>query len=737
MKKIILTFLASLFLILWFNSAFADTEIATNFLTRVPFNIDKENSYYLHWYGNWIRIYNNATTLTHDWTLNYRTNTDYIFIHNNNEYNNQHYFYLATGTHWYNSRPYFHYWKLRIHDWGYSVESTWNYFPWDSSVNFDTYCQTQWNFAVFNWKIYLYATSLYYPNLNCDVFDNTWWNTYDLSNNTYDNSPSDSPASSLATTLDDRYVSVVWNDSILYRSWLELKLRTWDSQWAMTESTFMDLDWLLPENHTILNFEYINRSVNWNFRVLNLMTWLSDLSVVNYHSIQYNFSSESWNFDWWFENWKWLLEAIPDNDTYLLYWYDQNNEVSEYQVYSSNFTHWPLINYDYDWVNLIAYYSRKSDWNLYTTSDVLPWDNVWEPEWWSPIDSNWTMFYNWSWFNIETIELTWTGILDVELYSSWSVLVYSWSIEVWEILWDLIVTSADFTDWVDFEINSSFTWWVLTVDVKTFAEDLLELETSYGVQWAYTVWEDLYPMWEDIFQTWESFYVYPDEVTWECPFWLTPYTYTWLDGQVTICIFNNEEDTGDLIYELTDNSETWADIWDVEYLYSTWTLNLSFNVWSVAVNTSWLDEDCEPMFDIDWNFNYTKNWNPWQFVFDLQNWEAFVIWNRWEVNILWVNVIGWLYDVLAWLVSKIQIIFWNILEVLFNLFDDWFSAVRVPDREENYCFLWVNMYLGEHLTEYYSYKDWETKIITGKNSIEYIYLFLIVIFVLILLYKKI
>lgn len=185
-------------------------------------------------------------------------------------------------------------------------------------------------------------------------------------------------------------------------------------------------------------------------------------------------------------------------------------------------------------------------------------------------------------------------------------------------------------------------------------------------------------------------------------------------------------------------NETGADYSNngLEWLYGTWVVSYWFSIWSVAQNTSGTDNTCNPVFDSNGKFNYTKNWVKSSFTQSLQSGTAYTLGDRWELNILGTNVIGWIYDSLNFIVIKIQSILGALLNTGFGVFDDYFWALRVPDREANYCFMGKNMYLSEHITSYYSYSENKEVTITGKNNIEIIFLFIISIFVFVYITKK-
>lgn len=192
----------------------------------------------------------------------------------------------------------------------------------------------------------------------------------------------------------------------------------------------------------------------------------------------------------------------------------------------------------------------------------------------------------------------------------------------------------------------------------------------------------------------------------------------------------------DVLEELTDptSNNTNNDYIDMEELYGSWT---SFNIifWAVGINDSGDDNDCNPIFDEDWNFNYIKTWTVSKFFTKISYWNAFILGDRWELVILDKNVIGWLYDFVDFFVKQIQKIVWYILNNTLGLFLDFFSALRIPERNNNYCFLGVNMYLDSSVSSYYSYKDRETITVDDTNGIEYILIICMSFFILITIFK--
>lgn len=162
---------------------------------------------------------------------------------------------------------------------------------------------------------------------------------------------------------------------------------------------------------------------------------------------------------------------------------------------------------------------------------------------------------------------------------------------------------------------------------------------------------------------------------------------------------------------IVNNDIGGADITDITA--EDWMINLSWsvnnvfsgsffiNLWILKNNSWWLDSDCNPIFT-NWEFNYIQN-NPTSITSLLRNGSFINLWTRWELIILNVNLIGWIYDGLSFIVNTPLNILSFVISPIFDVFEPYFWVVVDVTRNNNYCYFWKNYYLTWTLSSYYDY----------------------------------
>jgi len=457
------------------------------------------------------------------------------------------------------------------------------------------------------------------------------------------------------------------------------------------------------------------------------------------HTYTYTSSHSQWILRFWL-NWKLYFKHYYDSTGWK--YFETSDELGLWFVDTT-----PPANIQYNVVNWYStYYIRKylatddtSTLYFVNANDLYYYSFVNDPDLWI-VKNSWSMAFpsNPLWINITT-----TSYQDYTcLNHSWNILCsfyagshttptasnfalyayeYNSSTQSWSFYDDTYffhynneVGAGWYTNKVGvIEDNLKFSWnWPLKVGY--FSQSLQTYRKTYYTNANTLNTNDIVNEWNFSY-SWSIIEVPPAEVGgWSFTIDLWP---------ITDIIWDN----GENIYTNTGS---------MEWLYGTGVVSFGFIAGSVAINTSWLDEDCKPIFDESGNFNYTKNGTPSSFIHDLNAGTAFWLGSRWEVKLFGVNLIGWAWDTLNWLVTKLQAIAGAILNTWFGVFDDYFSALRVPERNKNYCFLGTNMYLTDNIKTYYSYHQKETIVIEWKNNIEYLFLIVIAFFVLIYIYKK-
>lgn len=138
--------------------------------------------------------------------------------------------------------------------------------------------------------------------------------------------------------------------------------------------------------------------------------------------------------------------------------------------------------------------------------------------------------------------------------------------------------------------------------------------------------------------------------------------------------------------------------------------------------------DCSNMF-VNWVFQYSY-WNKTNFM-TFVGWDLFSkLWfQRWEVKILWVNLVGWVYDLLNVTCSSISNLLLYAFNLLFNNFDFIYYLFNEPVRGQDYCYFWIKLKV---------YAVWETNHFwtTNKRQFDYFVTIFIMLSLLYLIIRK-
>lgn len=123
--------------------------------------------------------------------------------------------------------------------------------------------------------------------------------------------------------------------------------------------------------------------------------------------------------------------------------------------------------------------------------------------------------------------------------------------------------------------------------------------------------------------------------------------------------------------------------------------SLDINIWVLKQNTWWTDLACISQFDNEWNFNYMNNIQTSITRF-LINWNIINLWTRWDLQVLGVNITGWLYDIASFLVNFVPNIILVPTWFIFDYLDEYFGLIWTAIPGWNYCYMWKNIIIPTH-----------------------------------------
>lgn len=464
---------------------------------------------------------------------------------------------------------------------------------------------------------------------------------------------------------------------------------------------------ILKNNNTFTINGWSDINIGWN-----VPNWCASLGSDSCYIIFYTTTTGVNTFYYW-----WKSSA----STEYADWYNFTTMERIPWSWDSNET------FFYDWWQFLKFWTYNRDLEAITGDWWTEWTivlggYVWNTELLIPdlITDTGVITYNGAWYDLTGFEVTQTGSLEIHIKNtSWDIL-YTYTTEVY-----------DDSNILHNQIDTPINIWYTNYD--------LELNTLYAIDVNY-ITDITTDVLVDSIETGDYLYnVTTGDNT--CGDWFIK-TLNEIDGiTYTECIYIPTPE------DVTIDYETWNDSninnSDISSLYGTGTLVYWIVVWSVAINTGAtpeeLDNNCKEMFDVNGHFRYIDGATPTEFTKSLNlDVMVLILGDRWELELFWINLIGWIYDSTAWLIDMISIVFTKIIEVLFSVFGDYIAVFQVPEREENYCYMGVNMYLNDNIKTYYSYAEQKQIITTWKyNTLEYILLLLLTGFMLSYIIKKV
>ncbi len=173
-------------------------------------------------------------------------------------------------------------------------------------------------------------------------------------------------------------------------------------------------------------------------------------------------------------------------------------------------------------------------------------------------------------------------------------------------------------------------------------------------------------------------------------FWETTYNGLW---NVIYWIWETIWGAVNYVWE-TLNNAFWSgafgggDITGTESYSMSWGIN--FGSWFSDFNTipaKGINQDCELMFS-GGVFQYTM-WTKNNFL-QYQEFNLFesMGFNRWELKVFSINIIGWIYDILSYTTGAVLNFIIFIVNTVVWIFDFVFYLFNAPTRGADYCFFW-------------------------------------------------
>lgn len=363
--------------------------------------------------------------------------------------------------------------------------------------------------------------------------------------------------------------------------------------------------------------------------------------------------------------------------------------------------------------NQISFTGSQFDWQTllqtqisYRANNILGYPKTIDIYVWEPISSSYSTS------NFTNIYLRWD---DGILYQTPNFIWTYWNKYTLMISDNVKITSMVFTiEWFNNKIPS-------LQKIKFFGENTSQTKTRYECTYneKFCGWDTYYLAQKKSYciENWD-FNQIIDEYIWE-----TETTETFFD-------FSPITDWLNAIKETLTGTGTWTGgiiasgsiFWTGAITFSSWAGNFT----SLAgVGTG---VDCSNMF-LNWVFQYNY-WTKTNFM-SFVGWDLFSkLWfQRWEVKIFWVNLIGWVYDLLNVTCSSISNLLLYSFNLLFNNFDFIYYLFNEPIRWQDYCYFWIKLKV---------YPVWEINHFwtTNKREFDYFVTIFIILSLLYLIIRK-
>lgn len=425
----------------------------------------------------------------------------------------------------------------------------------------------------------------------------------------------------------------------------------------------------------------------------------------------------------------WVIFSVPSSWWFDDFWLSWN--VCDTSWYPSCWS---------EWQNLWDVYESTTKQLLLTPNNF--WFTFWQ-DWLKKIVNSETLYVTWissssildfsfikpDWFDINKITFT---------TSSWYNLSNQIRATITDINWNSVTVNSWFLSWKTYQF--AFSDYRIISNIKF---EIYVLSTQLQINNIKFYWE------------WDA--IYSDKLKYKCTF--EDYICDWIDYETPkikeYCQrdwdynfikseYLKETETTETFFDFSPIIDGFNSIKDsltgtgtgtggtiASGSVSFWTGSITFS--SGAGNFSslvgvWTGVDCSNMF-INWVFQYSY-WNKTNFM-TFVGWDLFSkLWfQRWEVKILWVNLVGWVYDLLNVSFSTNANLLLYTFDLLFNNFDFIYYLFNEPVRGQDYCYFWIKLKV---------YAVWETNHFwtTNKRQFDYFVTIFIMLSLLYLIIRK-